>query len=300
MNASVIIPVLNAERWLPELLTAILAQQPAPPYEVILVDSMSCDRTLEIARQFPRVRTVSIAHFRHGRARNLGAREAAGEYLVFLTQDALPANEQWLKRLLAPFADPTVAAAYSRWLPRSPVDPIEAFQIAFHFPPGPSVVRRASPGQRLDFASVFFTNVSSAVRRAIWSEHRFDEMLLMCEDQQLSRDLLRAGYGIAYAADSLVLHSHQYSLLQVFRRYFDTAVAFRQVFEGYQFTDSIRNGRRYLAQEFRHMLRQSPRWWPYYAAYNLARSFGTLLGHQAERLPKSWARRLSYHPHYWR
>ncbi|MCX7819493.1 MAG: glycosyltransferase [Kiritimatiellae bacterium] len=299
MKVSVIIPVWNAERWLPELLAAILSQQPAPPEEVILVDSMSRDRTLEIARRFERVRTLPITKFRHGRARNLGAREAIGELLVFLTQDALPANGRWLDRLIAPFEDPTVAAAYSRWLPRGPVDPVEAFQIAFHFPPGPPVVRRAQPGQPLDLTAVFFSNVSSAVRRSAWQAHPFDENLLMCEDQQLSRDLLREGHAIVYAADSIVLHSHHYTLSQTFRRYFDSAFALRQVFDGHTLGDSVRAGRRYLRMEARHMLRQSVRWWPYYAAYNAARALGTILGHRADRLPRSWVRRLSYHPGYW-
>ncbi len=300
MKVSVIIPVLNAERWMPELLAAIFAQQPSPPDEVILVDSMSRDRTCEIARRFERVRIVPIADFRHGRARNLGAREASGDLLVFVTQDALPANGRWLERLCAPFVDPAVAAAYSRWLPRGSVDPIEAFQIAFHFPPGPPVVRRAAPGQPLDYAAVFFSNVSSAVRRAAWETHPFDETLLMCEDQQLSRDLLRDGHAIAYASDSIVLHSHRYTLTQTFRRYFDTAIAFRQVFERHGFADNVRMGRRYMAEEIRHMLRQSPRWWPYYAAYTFVRALGTTLGHNAHRLPRSWVRRMSYHPAYWR
>ena len=109
-SVSVVIPVLNAAAFLPDLLKAISAQEPKPPAEVILVDSLSTDGTREIAASDPRVRVIPISDFSHGRARNLGAREARGEIVALLTQDALPAGPDWLARLIEPFADPAVAA----------------------------------------------------------------------------------------------------------------------------------------------------------------------------------------------
>ena len=105
VTVSVVIPVLNAECYLPELLNAIFQQDP-PPMEVILVDSMSTDKTVEIANGFDRVRTIPIHNFSHGRGRNFGIQAASGDVVVLLTQDALPADEHWLAELLGPLRTP--------------------------------------------------------------------------------------------------------------------------------------------------------------------------------------------------
>ena len=115
---SVVIPVLNAAPYLSDLFAAFARQDPCPPDEVILVDSGSTDGTAALAARAPGVRVVPIERFSHGRSRNLGARAAAGEIVVFLSQDALPADERWLAELVAAFDDPRVAAAYSRQIPR--------------------------------------------------------------------------------------------------------------------------------------------------------------------------------------
>jgi rhamnosyltransferase len=96
MKVSVVIPMLNAERYLPRLLPAILSQKPSPPDEILLLDSMSKDRSREIARQFPAVRVIPVEKFSHGGTRNMGAREARGEFVVLMTQDAFPKDDGWL------------------------------------------------------------------------------------------------------------------------------------------------------------------------------------------------------------
>ncbi|MDP2991389.1 MAG: glycosyltransferase, partial [Kiritimatiellota bacterium] len=88
MKISVVIPVLNAASTLPALLEALAGQYPSPPDEIVLVDSLSTDDTRRIALAQANVRVVPLARFSHGRARNLGAREATGEIIVLMTQDA--------------------------------------------------------------------------------------------------------------------------------------------------------------------------------------------------------------------
>ena len=95
MKTSVVIPVLNAAGSLPALLEALAAQHPSPPDEIVLVDSLSTDDTRRIALAHTHVRVLPLARFSHGRARNLGAREATGEIVVLMTQDALPADRRW-------------------------------------------------------------------------------------------------------------------------------------------------------------------------------------------------------------
>ena len=297
MKVSVVIPVLNAERHLPALLPALFSQQPRPPDEVLLLDSMSTDRTRENAAGFPGVRMLPVPKFCHSGTRNFGVREARGDVVVLMTQDALPRDERWLAALLAPLADPTVAATYSRQVPYPDANPMEQYFLRTHFPPEPTV--RRGGGTSLGLRDVFFSNVSGAVRRDLLLRHPFDEKLIMSEDQQLSRDLIAAGHAVAYAADSVVTHSHNYTLNICFRRYFDSVYSLTQVFPSHGMGTSAGMGVSYVLRELGWMVRHHPLWLPYYVLYNGAKVAGTLAAHYAEKMPRSWARRCSLHRYYW-
>ncbi|HEY8241106.1 MAG TPA: glycosyltransferase [Kiritimatiellia bacterium] len=298
-SVSVVIPVLNAGKYLSKLLPAILDQKPVAPGEIVLVDSMSRDNTVEIAKQFPQVRVVPIENFSHGRARNLGVREARGEVVVLMTQDALPQDQSWLAKLLAPLADPRVAATYSRQVPYDDASPMERYFLETHFPAGPAVERVKQGDETLNLGNVFFSNVAAALRRDLLLKFPFDETLIMSEDQQVSRDLLHAGFSVVYVPDSIVVHSHNYKLRTVFRRYFDSVYSLTVIFKEHDVGTSASMGFRYLGQEAVFMLRRHPRWLPYYFCYTVMKTTGTLAGHFAEVLPRSLVKKLSMHSYHW-
>jgi len=297
-KVSIVIPVLNAERYLPALFEAFAAQRPAPPHEVIVIDSNSRDRSATIATSAG-ARVVPIARFTHGAARNLGAREAAGDLVVYLSQDARPQDPQWLAELIRPFADPQVAAVYSRQVPQPDCKPMEAFFYGTHFPDGQPLRREKGNRSSLALRDVFFSNVSSAVRRDILIRHPFDENLIMSEDQQLARDILEAGYATVYQPASRVIHSHNYSLHDVFQRYFDSCYSLTKIFPAHDHAASARIGFSYLGREAWHMLRHHPLWLPYYVCHVAALTLGTLAGHHAEHLPRALVKRLSLHAYHW-
>lgn len=302
MKVSVVIPVLNAAATLPALFKSLASQQPKPPDEIILVDSLSTDATRQIALAEANVRVVPLGQFSHGRARNLGAQEASGQIIVLLTQDALPENNHWLAALLEPLGDPSVAAVYSRQVPWSNAPPTERFFLQYHFPPGKPVRRARSTDagvETLTLADVFFSNVSAAVRRDVLLRYPFDEELIMSEDQQFARDLIAAGYAIIYQPASLVIHSHNYSLLTAFRRYFDSVYSLTRIFPAHDLTLSAAMGRRYLRQEIGYMFRHHPFYFPYYCLYTLAKVGGVLCSHVAGRMPRRLARACSLHRYYW-
>jgi len=297
-TVSVVIPVLNAEAYLERLLTAIFNQKPAAPPEVVLVDSMSKDRTREIAAGFADVRVVPVEKFTHGGARNLGVREAKGDIVVLMTQDALPQDETWLAKLLEPFSDPKVAATYSRQVPYPDANPMERYFLLTHFPPGETVRREQRDGEH-GLGDVFFSNVAAALRRDLLLKFPFDETIIMSEDQQVSRDLLKAGYAVVYQPESVVVHSHNYSLSVCFRRYFDSVYSLTQIFPKHDMGESASMGFGYLFREMWHMTRHHPAWLPYYVCYTACKAGGTLMGHFAGRMPRAWARKMSLHRYYW-
>ena len=123
MSVSVILPTLNAAGEIAALLAALM-DQTQPPEEILVVDSGSTDDTAELARAHgARVMSVPRDQFDHGGTRDAALRQTAGEFVLFLTQDALPADERYIEHLLKAFADERVAAASGRQLPRSDARP---------------------------------------------------------------------------------------------------------------------------------------------------------------------------------
>ena len=128
-SISVLMPTFNGDAFLERVMAALAAQRLDLPWTFLAVDSGSTDSTLQILEswrtRFPvelRVHHVHPSTFDHGDTRNLLAAESRGELLVFLTQDAIPRDADWLSRLVANFDDSTVGAAYCRNVPRPDAD----------------------------------------------------------------------------------------------------------------------------------------------------------------------------------
>src|SRR5262245_6686324 len=119
IKTSILIPTKNGAQDIGACLESIYAQKSTGPFEVLVVDSGSSDATLEIVRRYPvHIEQIPPEAFHHARTRNAVASLARGEFLVFLSQDAIPASDTWLVSLLKNFQDPQVGAVYGRQLPK--------------------------------------------------------------------------------------------------------------------------------------------------------------------------------------
>jgi rhamnosyltransferase len=236
IDISIVIPTKNAGDKFDNCLSSIFTQKTKYKYEVIVIDSASTDTTLKILAKYPiRLTKIEPEEFGHGKTRNFGASLAKGKYLVYLTQDAIPANENWLDSLvknMEPDEDEKVAGVYSRNLPKSNCDPFEARYIAQGWGSKREIkeITDYKVYKRHYKKIVFFSNISSCIRKEIWEKFPFSENLIMAEDQDWSKRVLGAGYKIVYEPKSAVFHSHTYSLKQLFKRYFDAGTAHKQVF----------------------------------------------------------------------
>lgn len=297
-SISIVIPVLNAEQYIPRLMDAF-ALQSVQPAEIILVDSGSTDGTKECAARYSNVRVIPLNNFTHGKSRNVGAKEAVGDLVVFLSQDAVPSGNEWLSNLIAVFDEEKVAAAYSRQVPWDDASPMEQFFLHKRFPEISEVRKRNDADEVMTLESVFFSNVSSCVRRKLLLKFPFDEELIMSEDQQLSLDLIIAGYSVCYVAESVVTHSHCYSLSLAFRRYFDSVYSLTKIFSDHDVGTSVKIGRKYVKDELSFIFRKHPLWLPYYFLYTLVKATATIMAHHADRLPKWMLKKLSLHNYYW-
>jgi rhamnosyltransferase len=299
---SVLIPVKNGGAELARCLDAIQRQRLDAELEVVVVDSGSTDGSIAAATsRGARVRVIPPESFRHGSARNLAADEARGDILVFTTQDAVAADDDWLRTLVAPLADRSVAGVYGRQLPHADASPPEQYFLEFLYGPV-SRVQRIRDLSELTFETTLFSNVNSAMLRSTWEQHRFRDDLIMSEDQEWSRRVLLDGYAIAYEARAAVRHSHSYSIADAFRRFFDSGVsaASSYVAEGASRAALRRAFVRYARGEVRWLVASGQRrWLPYVATYELSKLVGLQMGLRHERVPLALKRRLSSYPAYW-
>ena len=249
MNISVIIPTLNAERDLPALLAA-LGRQTLRAAEILIVDSESDDRTAEIAAAAARgaapagasqgagsgsagdaagvgsagaglpVRVIPIrrADFDHGKTRDMALRASVGDVVIFLTQDAIPADEGLIEQLVRPLAIDGVAVATGRQLPRADATPMEKRVRGFNYPPE-SRIRSEADVRTMGIKAFYCSDVCAAYNREIYLQlGGFDWPLKTNEDMFFAARAIRGGYRVAYAAEARVIHSHNLTLREQYRR----------------------------------------------------------------------------------
>jgi glycosyltransferase involved in cell wall biosynthesis len=238
-TATIVIPTKNAEPYIKETLEAIFSQETDVDFEVLVVDSGSKDRTLEILSAYPvRVIQVPPESFNHGLTRNLGTQEARpdSDFIVFLSQDAKPYDPHWLQNLIRPFFElPDVAGAFSRHIPRPGASASTVRQlIQLTQTGGKNRLVKKMPATQAEFEAQrfyynFFSNTSSALRRKIWEKTPF-QRVDFAEDALWADTVIQAGHTIVFEPESIVMHSHNYSLIEQFRQNVDHASGMERLF----------------------------------------------------------------------
>lgn len=222
---SVVILTLNGGRLFHRCIEAVASQQLEMPFEILVIDSGSTDGTAELAESYGRVIKINRENFNHGLTRNFGIREAQGEIVALLVQDALPANEFWLGRLAQNFEDPSVAGAYSRQIPHPGSNPIVSARLN-RWSAGMSQREEKKLDGNVDFDSldtlekmrlISFDNVASMIRKSVWEKIPFPKSSFG-EDTAWASAVLKSGWEIVYDPSSVVFHSHSKSLWYEFKR----------------------------------------------------------------------------------
>jgi len=224
---SIVLPTRNGAATLPSLFEAVARQRVDFPFEVVAVDSSSSDGTAALLRErADRFITISADAFDHGLTRNLGIEQARGELIVLTVQDALPTSETWLAALTAPLgADNRLAGTFARQIARPEASAITRYSLArwagASDMPRTTAVSSRAEFEALDPAARFerciFDNVCACIRRSVWSQHPFRRTPI-AEDVEWARDVLLAGYRLAYTPAAAVIHSHDRSARYEFAR----------------------------------------------------------------------------------
>lgn len=302
MRYFIAIPTYNGGRLWKTSVDHIKKYCPAEIY-VQVIDSSSQDDTVQVARQSGfDVTIIASKDFNHGGTRNMAIEKHIDDYdiAIFLTQDAIP-EAGFIEKMVSVFSDTKVACAYGRQLPHDDANPIARHARYFNYPDkGHVCVFSDSP--KLGIKTVFMSNSFSAYRISVFKElGGFPSNTILCEDMFFTAKAILAGYKVAYVADAVVKHSHNYTPLDEFKRYFDIGVFHtheRWIRE--KFGGAGDEGKKFIISELCYLFRHGIQYIPLALLNNLMKFSGYKLGQIYNTLPRSLVVFFSMHKRFWK
>lgn len=336
-TVDVIIPVYRPDERLPRLLRMLLSQSVRPAC-ILLVNTEEKLLDLHLLDGFPitelpdrtccHEKAATSAHlargqehrpaedadeqseiwllhirkeeFDHGGTRHMAASMLHGDRILFLTQDAVPTNRYLIERLLAPFGNPRVCAAYARQLPRQDCNELERYTRSFNYPPQ-SRIKTDEDLQTMGIKAFFCSNVCAMYRRSVYEElGGFERHTIFNEDMIFAGKLIQAKKAIAYCADAEVVHSHNYSGIQQFHRNFDLGVSQAEHPEIFSCVHSESEGVRLIRKSADYLIRIGKPWLIVSLVWqSCCKYLGYRFGKNYRLLPNALVRRFSINKGYW-
>lgn len=285
------------------LLLERLKQQSVPVRRVVIINTEKkfWDSRWEQEFPFTEVHHIKKEEFDHGGTRRKAAELTDAEIMVFMTQDALPADRDLIRNLTAPLKEPETAAAYARQLPNASCSFVERYTRSFNYPDKSSVKSREDLPV-YGIKTFFCSNVCAAYRKDVYeSLGGFTGHTIFNEDMIYASAVIQHGYRIAYAADAKVIHSHNYTCMQQFRRNFDLGVSQAEYPEVFQTASSESEGIRLVKKTFRYLcMNGRRRLIPGFVLQSGFKYAGYLAGKNYRRMPARMVRWCSMNKDYWR
>lgn len=305
-KADIIIPVYKPDG---KFLTLIekLGKQSVLPNRIIIMnteqkyyDRLIYGTSFQKEHRDMVVKHLSRREFDHGRTRNRGVQYSDTDFFIMMTQDAVPADEYLVERLLEQLGNENVAVAYARQLAAEDSSEIEKYTRNFNYPEQSKIKTKADL-ETLGIKTFFCSNVCAAYNRKIFDElGGFVKHTIFNEDMIYAARAVEAGYGIAYTAEARVVHSHDYSNREQFQRNFDLGVSQAQHPEVFAAYPSESEGIRLVRQLIRHLRESGHRSQiPHVMMQSGARYIGYQLGRHYRALPDKMVVRMSNNKEYW-
>lgn len=306
MKIDVVIPLYKPGKELFRLLER-LKKQTVPIQNIILMNTeekyfekLLFEHPFKISYPNVKVYHLSKKEFDHGKTRHIGVQKSDGDVVVFLTQDAMPADDELIEHLTAHLQG-NVAVAYARQLPKEDCSEIEKMTRAFNYKEA-SCIKTAADVPRLGIKTYFCSNVCAAYRRDVYEElGGFSRHTIFNEDMIYAARAVQAGYAVAYEADARVYHSHNYTCRQQFKRNFDLGVSQAQHPDIFAAVPSEAEGSK-MVKVVLAQLKKQGKWKEmcYFMAQCICKYAGYLLGKHYEKLPKKWILCCTDNKEYWK
>jgi rhamnosyltransferase len=270
--------------------------------QLVVVDSSSDDDTATLAHNAgAEVISIDRRTFNHGGTRNRLLHDLGDcDVVIFMTQDAFISDPAALTTLSQSFEDHTIGAAFGRQLPHHDATPIATHARLFNYPAESRVVSQADI-PTLGIKTAFLSNSFAAYRRqALIEAGGFPDHVILSEDMMAGARLLKQGWKLAYNATACVHHSHNYSISEEFKRYFDIGAFHAQEAWLLEWLGSAEGeGLRFIRSEAGYLLKHAPLALPGALLRTFAKYLGYRLGRHERQLPTRLKQRLSMHARFW-
>ena len=298
-----VIPVYRPGREFPELITRLEKQNRKIRFIYLMHPKDGSDLMhLECIKGHDNIiiEEVEPEEFDHGGTRHRGICRSDADYILCMTQDAVPSDRSLTERLAEALREENVAAAYARQLARKDCRQPERYIRSFNYPEISRVKSQEDLGE-LGIKTYFCSNVCAMYRSDIYRElGGFERHTIFNEDMIYAAGCIGQGYRIAYAAEAKVIHSHNYSDIQQFKRNFDLAVSQAMHPEIFRTVKSESEGIRMVTSAAAYLLLNGhPLAVVRLFTSSTAKYLGYLLGKNYERLPRKVVLAFTMNPRYW-
>lgn len=302
-TVDVIIPAYHPGKEFATLIKR-LEKQSVPIHRIIVMNTEESmwNKEWEKLSDVMEIHHLAKSEFDHGGTRAQAAELSDADVMIFMTQDAMPADRELLAELLKALEqDENIAAAYARQLPNAECSFVERYTRAFNYPDR-SVVKTKKDMDQYGIKTFFCSNVCAAYKKDIYQKQGgFVRRTIFNEDMIYAGGLIQAGYGIAYAAEAKVIHSHNYNWMQQFHRNFDLGVSQAEHPEIFEGVPSEGEGMRLVKKTLSHLVRSGKIWLiPGFVMQCAGKYAGYLAGKNFRRLPKKFVLWCTMSPNYWK
>ncbi len=299
-TVDVIIPVNYPDEKFQKILDR-LEKQTHPVERIIVINTDEAGFPKDLRRPSNmEVYHIAPEEFDHGATRDLAARKSTADLMLFMTQDAVPADMHLVEYLVKSFDDPLVAAAYARQLARKTDSTIERLTRNFNYPAQGGIKRQADL-PTLGIKTYFCSNSCAMYRTSIYKElGGFLPEAIFNEDMVFASTAINAGYCIAYVAEARVIHSHNYTGLQQFHRNFDNGVSHADNEEIFRDVETVGEGKRLVHDTVRYLIRHHEYGQVLRLVYlSGCKAIGFKLGEKYYKLPKKLVLWCTMNKKYW-
>lgn len=298
-----VIPVYHPGKEFTELLKR-LSSQSRSLNKIILMNTGEAPWKETIETEYPlcEVHLLKKEEFDHGGTRHRAAELSDADYLLFLTQDAMPSDDRMVENLFNMFSkDEKIKAVYGRQLPNENCREIEKYTRSFNYPEN-FKIKSKEDLETMGIKTFFCSNVCAMYEKETYDRlGGFTRRTIFNEDMIYAGGLIKKGYKVAYAAEAKVIHSHNYDAREQFHRNFDLAVSqvdHPEIFAGIR---SEKEGIKLVLGTAKHLLKIGKPWLLIpLVTTSVGKILGYKFGQNYRRLSKSFILKCTMNQSYWR
>lgn len=302
MDIQIIIPIYKPDNKFIELLRQIKKQE-MKNIPVLIIDSGSDEKYLaEIKDMNCKVKKIDSKTFNHGGTRQMGADMfPEKDVYVYLTQDAILADEYAISNIVKVFSNENVGCAYGRQLPHKGAGIFASHARLFNYGTK-SYIRTLKDSPKYGMKTAFISNSFAAYRRsALKDVGGFPSDTILSEDMYVAAKMLLKNWSVAYCADAKVYHSHDYTIWQEFKRYFDIGVFHaRESWIRKRFGAAEGEGKKFVISEVKCLVKKNPLLLIEMIARDGMKFLGYRLGLNEKSLSKDFKRKISMGRGFWK